>query len=187
MEISRQLIGGFSSPKSELGLFTLQFYLLNWKSTKEQTRGTMNIALLDHYPTSASRARILLRRRRCTWERTTQLRVCCGFSVFPIHFYFYYFSCIFMLLMYWKRKGLWAAWAWWALAALVLCPHFLCLAKLLGYIPKASQQGLFPYMATSSSWDRLPRFSYKASKPSNEKSPLAHLVNMPDLKLNTSS
>lgn len=80
MEISRQLIGEFSSPEfgaspgigkyskpeSELGLFTLHFYLLNWKSTKEQTRGTMNIALLDHYPTSASRARILLRRRWCT-------------------------------------------------------------------------------------------------------------------------
>jgi hypothetical protein len=63
-------------------------------------------------------------------------------------------------------KGLWLTWLcqtwlWQALAFSLVLFVLLKTKNLLDYIPKASHQDLFPYLATSSSWGWLPRSSYQ--------------------------
>ena len=57
---------------------------------------------------------------------------------------------------------------------------FLFIGKPLGYIPNTNHQGLFPYLATSSSEADHQGPAIKVLKSSNQKSPLAHLINMPN-------
>lgn len=43
-----------------------------------------------------------------------------------------------------------------------------------------SYQGLFPYLAMSSSWGLLPRSSYESIEVQQSEPPLGHLINMPN-------